>query len=158
MHPGRCQASRLFWVSTRNHHKGSAANILPLSTKTFTKNIQWKVHHRNAAFSCWNSTSFLLPGSCTVILSLRRLGQRAFVGLWGADEWGQKPQGEKDEASIPGGDYHKGWTHVSLRSEVKGMRTGWKLDKYSEFSCFQFYFSVVEPSCKQKLTQKSMML
>ena len=93
----------------------------------------------------------LLPGSCTVFLSLRTLGQRAFVGLWGAEECRQKPQGEKDEASIPGGDYHKGWTHMSLRSEVRGMRTGWKLDKYSEFSCFQFYFSVVEPSCKQKL-------
>ena len=146
--------ARLFWVSTRNHHKGSAANILPLSPSC-TKNLQWKCSSQKCSIQLLELHQRLLPGSCTVILSRRRLGQTASAGLWGAEEWGQKPQGEKDEASVPGGDYHKGWTHMSLTSE--GMRTGWKRDKCSEFSSFQFYFSVVECSCKQKLKQKSMM-
>lgn len=152
MHPARCQARRLFWVSTRNYHKGSAANILPLSTKTSTKNIQWQVHHRNAAFGCWNSTSFCFPGVALSFYHWEDLGRELLLGSGELKSGDRNHRGKRMRLLSPGGDYHKGWTHMSLRSEVRGMRARWKLDKYSEFSCFQFYFSVVEPSRKQTKT------
>lgn len=47
--------------------------------------------------------------------------------------------------------------HAShLKMMLQDLKTGWKLDKYHGLSNFWFYFSVVEPSCKQ-VTQRSRM-
>lgn len=65
-----------------------------------------------------------------------------------------KPQRKKGKVSITEGVHNEVWNAGHLLMMLENIKTGLKWDKYSGFSNFWFYFSAVEPSCRQKLTQR----
>lgn len=76
------------------------------------KTSSGNVHHRNAAFSCWTPPALASrEPHCHSVTE----GTWTESFRWALRSWrvGTETPGEKDEASIPGGDYHKGWTYVT---------------------------------------------